>query len=1435
MCLLSASEIFIMHNYKAERKRKMKKRILLLVFAVATLLFASIIAVSAAQTQSESEPTFTPGYRNHLYTVSDSYKDSKVWYFNSENKNTAGHTNLIAKNSNTSSALKQARSELCTVACKDNTVTIVLNGDATVETKFDNEGQIMGTVVIDLNGYTVDATAVEMINAQAKISNSSVYDSRIIYKNGNIVVGNRGLMVCGVYGTSYNSTSTNYKTMHYEFDNVNISFKEGTSCPSLIYTYTEDSTVGRVPKEEYNASVSAGTADIDYPAAHQQFMGLDISIGENCTLDLTNTPSGFTLFNACDPDIVNVRKECTGTVNGVSNTSCYYFNTNCITTINMNGGKIIAGENSINWYKVNDANGSYVKFGKGAGGNYTEFYVPEGSAAETSTVFESDDGKLVLMQSGGGNSYKMVTKEFYDMLNGITFVPKTSITLESSLVYNVYVPNSSELNYFVFDGKEYKTEADFASLDKKVISGNEYYLIKTELNAVEADREMTLYVNLDVGDSTASKTYTLSIPKYAAKIMASSDATGNEKVLAADILSYIRAAHHYFENNDNAKIDSILDPDYEKMSNPVIEGATMPINLGGIESATYVLESKPAMRFYLDADTDGSQYKFFIGDREIDTVYNEEDGYIDTDVYAYQLCETITYTADGENFGSYHINIYYEYAKSLKDDKLVTLVERFWKYLQSARAYREECIGNSEYAHKHSYLERKFEMSAYNPDYDEKVCACGDNEITQNTGIDFGDEKVSVYFLGNSYTNYNNMSEMFRLISYSMGVEVDVTKRTKGSWLLWKFQNPNDQGGATFHEDLENYDFDYAFIQDGSTQTLAAISEFYDGVRLVGELLEKDGAVPILYQTWGRKEGHAILEQYGLDTDSMARTVAAAYEAISAETGYTNSPAGSAFLDVYTNHPEIELYDPDLTHPSTTGSYLVALCHYATLFGRTPIGVEYTAGLDANTALILQTAAHNAVFGESIVTDEYKTSSEGIHVVKAENNLYEIPEGSDIISVGIIGDNGLTASTVTVAKDGTLTAEQKEDMSNIAYGVSVIGNKNMVTSLARATNGAWKSSSGNRLSFDFDGNYYDITGDVDMHEPYKALITYNFGGIVNITAIGYMSGNMDGFAQIQDVYISNDGKTWSLVKSASYDAILLEKENGSLHSLTTLPTDENGDAPGVCAVFDMDSANGGVWAKYVRFGIKEGVVVSNKSYDINTLELAVWGNAENSHLAAIPEGSVLISKGLSASEEFSATVDGALAALTAEQLADIADMSKYGMTLIGAKALERSIKYGCDGVWSGNNRLSAIFYDDDETPKKYDITGKEQVDGKYECLITYNFGEIVTLDAIGYMSGNFDGIAQSQEVWVSNDGVNWTKVITCTYDRTAGDVLSSVSNKPIDSKDEGGSGKASGECVMFDMGGIKAQYVRVAIIDGMGTKYAKDLNTYEIAVYGKKD
>lgn len=1255
---------------------------------------------------------------------------------------------------------------------RNNSVQIYLRKNITVNARHSNTGQMSGTLTVDLNGYTASCGSYMIYNAEGK-KYSEIYPLHLITKNGYITT-KAPLLNCTAYGDTYGDLSLPVKTMTFDFEDVKITRTAGTL--DFLGKYTESPSITTGKKTEVPVNF------------------------RNCEFDLTGCVEGVTIFNALDPDITQCNNELKVTVEG------------CVFKMN--------DANKFNWYNTTPGNDSFVTFKADENGNYPTIILPKDAPAPTVKLPMGEDEMPMVKvgETADGIVYKVGVLSAADF----GFKVKTSITLDSQVVLNIYATDNS-LASFELDGVKY---SDLSAVETVEVGGETYYHVAVPFASGEMLRNVCFTANLESGSYKQSFNYNLGILRYAQRLLNDDGVSANTKILAADVLSYSIAAYNYFGGNTDElkKAETVLDKDHNLMS-VISTKDVAPEAASGISSATLVLSDKPAIRFYLADGADASAYEFYIGKNKIKTIYNADGNYIDTDVYAYELAENITYAVNGEVKGSYGVGNYYYYAKNVeKNATLTTLVERFIKYLESAKIYRLEVLGDTSVAHTHSFIERSFEMSANNPEYSEKVCACTYSEKNQTTGIEFGEEKVVVYFLGNSYTRYNNMSTTFEYIAESMGLDVDIILRTKGSWHLWKFQNPNDEGGVTFHEDLANYDFDYAFLQDGSTQTLAAIAEFYDGVRLVGELVEKDGATPILYQTWGRKEGHSILEQYNLDTDSMARTVAAAYEAIGRETGYSVSPAGSAFLDVYYNHPEIELYDPDLTHPSATGSYLVALCHYATLFGRSPIGVEYKADLDDETALILQTAAHNAVFGESIVTDEYRTSSEGIHVMKAENNLYEIPEGSELISAGITGDNGLNCSTVTVSKDGTLTDEQKADMSNIAYGVSIIGNKNMVTSLERAANGAWGNSAGNRLSFDFDEYNYDISGDMDMHEPYKALITYNFGGIVNITAIGYMSGNMDGFAQIQDVYISNDGISWTGVKTASYDAVLLGKEHGSLHSLDVIPTDKNGSSPGVCVVFDMNSAEGGVYAKYVRFAIKEGIVLSTKSYDLNTLELAVWGKAENTCLSEIPEGSDLISTGLTASAEYSTTE------LTAEQIADIADMSKYGMTLIGAKKMERGIGYGNNGSWSDKKRLNAVFYDDGDVIKRYDINGNEVTDGKYECLITYNFGEKVTLDAIGYMSGNFDGIAQNQEVWVSDDGVNWTKITTCSYNRNAGDELKNVSNIPKDV-----SGKLVDSCVMFDMGGIKAQYVRVAIIDGMAESYANDINAYELAVYGKKN
>ena len=66
--------------------------------------------------------------------------------------------------------------------------------------------------------------------------------------------------------------------------------------------------------------------------------------------------------------------------------------------------------------------------------------------------------------------------------------------------------------------------------------------------------------------------------------------------------------------------------------------------------------------------------------------------YIEMDVYAYQMSQTITYTINDVEVGSYHIKCYYEFALSKNDPKLTLLFERFARYCESAAEFKEAMI-----------------------------------------------------------------------------------------------------------------------------------------------------------------------------------------------------------------------------------------------------------------------------------------------------------------------------------------------------------------------------------------------------------------------------------------------------------------------------------------------------------------------------------------------------------------------------------------------------------------------------------------------------------------------------------------------------------------------------------------------------------------------
>ncbi len=485
-------------------------------------------------------------------------------------------------------------------------------------------------------------------------------------------------------------------------------------------------------------------------------------------------------------------------------------------------------------------------------------------------------------------------------------------------------------------------------------------------------------------------------------------------------------------------------------------------------------------------------------------------------------------------------------------------------------------------------------------------------------------KKYNFLFIGNSYTHYNDMPEqIFAKILDAAGYDATVTRITKGGWYLIDSAKSTDEVGAKVDSAFKLRNYDYVVLQEQSTCPAATPAKFYTGVRNLAAKVVADGATPILYGTWGRKEGHSVLKENGWTNESMTWMISAAYEAIGAELGIDVAYAGLAFFDVYNNNKNINLYDEDLTHPNATGSYLAAMTIFAKITGVDPTTVSYNANLTDSAAAVLKEAARKAVFETPEIPAQYKTSSVGVEYdlgytvdTSEMKNLTAFPK-SGLISVlqGGTYPNGKTFSGILGTKNAISSTEysttglsdaQKADIADIGYGVSVIGIEKMDssakgynTAVENLVNGHWGTSF--MANFEFDDKHYNIKGEVDEASDYTCLITLNFGSKHKFDAFGFSSGSLKGFPGVAEVYVSDDGVEWTLVPTACWDNV-----NGTkLVDCGKTPADPwNGNTATITCLFDM----AGVSGQYIRIGVVIGRNDDAAKYNtINTREILVYG------------------------------------------------------------------------------------------------------------------------------------------------------------------------------------------------------------------------------------
>ncbi len=178
-------------------------------------------------------------------------------------------------------------------------------------------------------------------------------------------------------------------------------------------------------------------------------------------------------------------------------------------------------------------------------------------------------------------------------------------------------------------------------------------------------------------------------------------------------------------------------------------------------------------------------------------------------------------------------------------------------------------------------------------------------------------------FVGNSYTYYNSMPQLFAaMVEHSLPGHKVETKFIGG-------------GGATLEkhwevgqvqEALKDGGWDFVVLQEQSMLGADDLThpdspkQFFKYAELLHGEIASSGAETVFFLTWSRKH---LKEQQIYLTD--------AYTKIAQKLGSTLAPVGLVW-DSLREDPALELYMEDGSHPSVTGSFVAAMTLAATIF-----------------------------------------------------------------------------------------------------------------------------------------------------------------------------------------------------------------------------------------------------------------------------------------------------------------------------------------------------------------------------------------------------------------------------------------------------------------------------------------------------------------------
>lgn len=230
----------------------------------------------------------------------------------------------------------------------------------------------------------------------------------------------------------------------------------------------------------------------------------------------------------------------------------------------------------------------------------------------------------------------------------------------------------------------------------------------------------------------------------------------------------------------------------------------------------------------------------------------------------------------------------------------------------------------------------------------------------------FAGDTLRVLFIGNSYTDVNNLPQVVSKLA-SAG----------GDSLFYEMSVP---GGQTLEQHCTNTatlgyiaqgNWDFVVLQEQSQRPSFEEAQVAADVYPYAEYLDSlvhhynSCAQTVFYMTWGRKNGDAgncafwppVCTYQGMDSLLQLR-----YSIMAEDNKSWVSPVAKLWRNLRNNNPGINLYQADESHPSEAGTYAAAVSFYSLLFGKNPVSNTYNFTLSTADANAIKAAAKTVVF-----------------------------------------------------------------------------------------------------------------------------------------------------------------------------------------------------------------------------------------------------------------------------------------------------------------------------------------------------------------------------------------------------------------------------------------------------------------------------------------